>query len=317
MAGLAVWLGMAAALPAATWRVGPGTDLATVAEALKRAGDGDVIEILPGRYVGDVAVITQRRLTLRGVGERPVIVADGRSAEGKAIWVVRHGEVTIDNVEFRGARAPEGNGAGIRFERGRLRIVRCAFFDNEMGLLTGNVEDAELQVEDSEFAWAPTHPGSLHHLLYVGRIARTTIRGSHFHHGHLGHLIKSRARESTIADNLIADGPTGRASYEIDLPNGGLARIRGNTIAQSASTDNAAMVSFGAEGQPWPHSALVMEGNILTTERLDAAWFVRVWRDRLPAQTAVELRRNRFVGTAELQLGAGAVVEDNVFEPGK
>ena len=53
---------------------------------------------------GDVAVITQRRLTIRGGDPRPVVDAGGHHAEGKGIWVVRGGEVTIENIEFRGAR---------------------------------------------------------------------------------------------------------------------------------------------------------------------------------------------------------------------
>jgi hypothetical protein len=90
--------------------------------------------------------------------------------------VVRNAEMLIENIEFRGARVPDGNGAGIRFERGHLRIVRCAFFDNEMGILTGNVADSVLEVEDSEFGQAPKHAGGLHHLLYAGTIARLSVR---------------------------------------------------------------------------------------------------------------------------------------------
>ena len=296
---------------AATWTVGPGGDAATVAQALRLAADGDVIEVAPGRYEGDVAVITQRRLTIRGGEPRPVIAAAGRHAEGKAIWVVRDGEVTIENIEFRGARVPELNGAGIRFERGRLRVVRCAFFDNEMGLLTSNASDAELEVEASEFGQAPSHPGSLHHLLYVGRIAHATIRGSRFEQGHLGHLIKSRARETTITHSRIVDGPHGRASYEIDLPNGGLARVAGNTIGQSEASENAAMLSYGAEGSPWPASALTIEDNLFVNDRPGEAWFVRVWRDKLPPDAKVVVRGNRLAGSARLELGPGAVESEN------
>jgi hypothetical protein len=47
-------------------------------------------------------VWTQDKLIIRGAAERPVMLADGKSAEGKAIWVVRGGKVRIENVEFRG-----------------------------------------------------------------------------------------------------------------------------------------------------------------------------------------------------------------------
>lgn len=296
---------------AATLVVEPRTDLPTVALALQRAADGDTIEVRPGTYRGDVAVILQKRLTIRGVGSRPVMLADGRHAEGKAIWVVRNGDITIENIEFRGARVPDGNGAGIRFERGRLTLSHCAFFDNEMGLLTANTDTAALLIIDSEFGNAPTHPGSLHHLLYVGRIAHASIRDSRFHDGHLGHLIKSRARQSVIRDNTIVDGPRGHASYEIDLPNGGLAHIAGNTIGQSAGTDNPAMVSYGAEGAAWPVSVLTVEDNLMVNDRPEGGSFVRVWRERLPSDTRVVVRRNRLVGPGNVDAGTDAWLEDN------
>ena len=87
------------------------------------AKDGDTIDILPGEYHADVAVWLQKRLTIRGVGETPVLKADGRSAEGKAIWVLRNGEFVIENIAFEGARVDDRNGAGVRFERGSRRYA--------------------------------------------------------------------------------------------------------------------------------------------------------------------------------------------------
>lgn len=285
---------------AATLVVGPGGDTSSFADAVQQARDGDVIDVLPGEYRDDVAVLTQRRLHIRGVGRRPVFVAGHRSAEGKAIWVVRNGDITIENIEFRGARVPDGNGAGIRFERGRLEVLNCAFLDNEMGLLTGNVEDAELLVRNSEFGLAPLHAGGLHHLLYIGRIARAEVTDSHFHQGYRGHLIKSRARQSRIVGNTIVDGPLGQASYEIDLPNGGLAEVLDNLIGQSPGTGNDAMVSFGAEGKAWPESRLVLRGNVFVNDGPAVDDLVRVWWSRLPPRAEVQAQDNRLIGPGRL-----------------
>lgn len=70
---------------AATLVVGPGQKVATVTEAARIARDGDVVEIRAGDYRGQPAVWTQRNLTIRGAGGRPVMLADGRSAEGNSI----------------------------------------------------------------------------------------------------------------------------------------------------------------------------------------------------------------------------------------
>lgn len=310
LAGLLGCLLMAPA-SAATWVVGPTEAALTFAQAARQAHDGDTIEVLPGVYRGDVAVLTQRRLTIRGRGERPVFVADGRHAEGKAIWVIRNGDITIDNIEFRGARVPDHNGAGLRFEQGRLTVRRCAFFDNQNGILTANFEDAELRIEDSEFAQAPRDREALHHLLYVGRIARLSITGSRFHEGYFAHLIKSRARESHIAYNLIVDGVNGQAAYEIDLPNGGVAQLIGNVIQQSANTRNAVLVSFGAEGMPWPRSALHLVHNTLINDAVTGGRFLRVWDDKLPPGTLVVALNNLSIGLGVLGLGTAGRFDGN------
>ena len=304
-------------------RVGPGEVFRRMADALRAATDGDTIEVQPGNYRGDVAVITQRQLTIIGLGagaaggpaERPVFEAGGRHAEGKAIWVLRDGDVQIETIVFRGARVPDGNGAGIRFERGRLRLRRCSFIDNQMGLLTGNDEGSELDIQACEFADAPDNPGSLPHLLYVGRIGRLSVTDSVLRNGRAGHLLKSRARESTIVGNRLDDGRLGEASYEIDLPNGGIARVEGNTLVQSPLTQNPVMLSFGAEGKPWPDSRLTVADNTFINHRAAGGVFVRAWADRLPAGAPVQLSHNRLLGPGTLELGPNGSSEQDSHGP--
>ncbi len=281
---------------AATLRVGPGEAVTRIADAAKLAKDGDTVEILPGEYRGDVAVWQQKRLTLRGIGQRPVLVADGMSAEGKAIWVIRNGDIRIENIEFRGSRVPAGNGAGIRFERGKLTVRDCAFIDNQMGLLTGNDPATELDIENSRFADAPRQTHSLPHLLYVGSIAKAVITGSRFENGYRGHLIKSRARHSIIRDNHIVDGPDGEASYEIDLPNGGIAHIAGNTVGQSAKTQNPVLISYGAEGKVWPENSLTLTHNSLISDHFPGARFLHVHEDKFATPPQVTVLNNLTVG---------------------
>ena len=300
----------ARALAPATMIVGPGEKISSLSEAARQARDGEVIEIRPGTYRGQPAVWTQDKLIIRGAAERPVMLADGKSAEGKAIWVVRGGRVQIENVEFRGARVPSLNGAGIRFEKGHLVVRACAFFDNEMGLLTANHADMSLEVVDSEFGDAPHTQGDLHHLLYVGAIGRFSLRGSRFANGYLGHLVKSRARENHVLYNMLVDGAGGKSSYELEFPNGGVAYVIGNTIGQSAGTDNPKMLSFGAEGGRWPENALYMAHNTLIND-FHAGSFVHVWSDKLAGDVEVWLLNNLLVGNGELSRPAQGRFDGN------
>lgn len=310
-AGVVALLCVNATAEAATLRVGPYEQFTQIADAAKHAKDGDTVEILPGEYRADVAVWSQKQLTIRGVGERPVLIAEGASAEGKAIWVIRNGDFRIHNVEFRGARVPDGNGAGIRLERGRLHVTGSFFIDNQNGILTGNESDTELRIENSLFAEAPRNV-DLPHLLYAGRIARLEVRGSRFHSGYEGHLIKSRARYNDIRYNLIHDGPGGEASYEIDFPNGGTAFVVGNVIGQSADTQNPVVVAYGAEGHVWPDSGLYLSHNTLLNERMTGAWFLRVWKDNLPPGTEIKAVNNLTVGLGVFTLAAPGEFSGNV-----
>ena len=309
---LLVGLCMTAALTAqaTTFVVGPNGAQMSFAQALADARDGDTIDLLAGEYRGEVATITQRKLLLRGVGGRPVFIAEGKAAEDKAIWVVRDGDITVENVEFRGARVADVNGAGIRFEKGHLTVRRCTFFDNEMGIITANDPDAQLTIEDSEFGRAPHTVGGLLHLLYVGRIARLDITGSRFHLGFEGHLIKSRAKVSRIAYNLIYDGVGGEASYEIDLPSGGDATLIGNIIGQSRGTQNPVVVSYGAEGKAWDVNHLLMSHNTLISD-YPVAWFLRAWPDKLGPDTKIRAINNLTVGLGIFTWGASGDFDGN------
>ncbi len=294
----------------ATMLVGHGEKITTITEAAKLAHDGEVIEIRSGEYRGQPAIWTQNNLLIRGVGQRPVMLADGKSAEGKAIWVVRGGKVRIENIEFRGARVADINGAGIRFEKGDLSIRSCAFLDNEMGILTGGSPELSLEVIDSEFGDAPRHPGSWHHLLYVGSIGKFVLRGSRFHNGYLGHLVKSRARENHILYNMLVDGAGGKASYELEFPNGGLAYVIGNAIGQSAGTDNPTIVAYGAEGRHWPDNALYMAHNTLINDNY-AGKFLNVFTDKIGVDVEVWLLNNLMVGAGDLNKPAQGRFDGN------
>ncbi len=304
-----------AAPHAATLVVGPDEAIRTITDAAKLARDGDIVEIRPGEYRGQTAIWTQNDLTIRGVdsrnGTRPVLLADGKSAEGKGLWVIRGGRIRVENLEFRGVRVRDGNGAGIRFERGQLVIHRCAFIDNEMGILTGNLPDLTLEISDSEFADAARHQVDLHHLLYVGAIGRFVLTGSRFSNGYRGHLVKSRARENHVRYNLLADGAGGRASYELEFANGGVVYVVGNVFQKSDTADNAVLVSYGAEGQRWPDNALYFAHNTLINDR-HAGTFLHIPAEKFPGGVDSWVINNLMVGNGDLAAPANGRFEGNL-----
>jgi hypothetical protein len=259
------------------------------------------VTLAPGLYAGQVGVIDQPGLTLTSPGPGAVLDADGRHTEGKAILVVRAPGVRIENLEFRGARVPAGNGAGIRFEAGTLTLDRCRFFDNEMGLLSAGRPDMQLVVRHCDFGDAPRHDsGLLHHLLYVGAIGTCVVVHSRFFNGFRGHLLKSRAAVNRVLWNELVDGPDGEASYELEFPNGGDNLVQGNRIEQSARTQNPAMLSMGAEAGGRYSGRLVLRDNRFVNQHPGTseapARFVHLWRDRLAGPVEVVDEGNIFEG---------------------
>jgi len=239
----------AATPPRQTLRVGPGLALTAPSQAARLARDGDLVEIEAGDYRGDVAVWTQSNLILRGVHGRARLAADGRAAEGKAIWVIRGDRVEVENLEFSGAKVPSRNGAGIRAEGIGLTVRNCRFHHNEMGLLTSNRPEGVYVITGSEFDHNFTAPDlrpSLGHNLYIGRARSLTLTDSRIHGAQAGHGVKSRAQRNRIIGNDIRDGD-GAGSYLIDLSEGGQAEIARNQLEKSALAPNRRAIAFAAE----------------------------------------------------------------------
>lgn len=255
-------------------RVGPGGNASSIAAASRIARDGDTIEIQAGNYYGDVTVWHQKKLKIRAVGGVAYLHANGQAAEAKAIWVFRNGDFEIDNIAFLNARVYDHNGAGIRFEEGRLIVRNCLFWNNENGILANAGKTTTVEVINSEFGYNG-HGDGLSHAIYVGQAKHFKITGSYLHHSNVGHLIKSRAQSNYIAYNRITDETGGRASYEIDLPNGGAAVILGNLIQQTHQTENSTIIAYGLEGSVWPLNSLHIASNTIVNDHNHGGSFLR------------------------------------------
>jgi hypothetical protein len=296
----ALALAIAPAARAGTLLVGPQHELKTPSEAARVAREGDVVEIEPGLYAGDAAVWIQNRLTIRGRGGRAHLRADGARAEDKGIWVVKGSATTIENIEFSGAKVAHRNGAGIRFEGAGLTVRNCLFHHNENGILAGNNSESDIVIEHSEFDRNGAGDGQSHNL-YIGTVRSFTLRYSYSHHAIVGHNVKSRAIKNYILYNRIADEQDGRASYAIDLPDGGLSFVMGNAIQQGPENDNRTVVAYGGEGYKNPLNELHFVSNTVVNDDPKGGRFVFV----RPGADAVRLINNLFAGPGALLVGKG------------
>lgn len=285
-----------AASEAQVLEVGPGKKYGVPSAAARVARDGDIIEIAAGVYEGDAAIWRSNNLIIRGVGGRAKIEAKGAAAEGKAVWVIKGRNATVENIELSGARVGDRNGAGIRQEGAGLTVRNCYFYNNEHGILTGRDEASEILIERSEFN-DNGRIGGPGHNIYIGEVKRFTLRASYTHHARIGHNVKSRAK------NRIMDERTGMASYAIDLPNGGISYVIGNLIQQGPQTDNTTIVAYGKEGLSNRGRALYFINNTVVNDGPPQAIFVFVDRGADPAAIV----NNIFAGAGTVLQGPGAL----------
>ncbi len=302
------------------WEVGPERTYKKPSEVAGRVGDGDVVLIDAATYVCDTGVVWRAdQLTLKGVGGRPHLAAEGCVIPGgKGIWVPGGTDLLIDNIAFSGASVPDENGAGIRFEgAGEVIIRNSAFHHNENGILFTPpfADSTDLLIEHSEFAFNGVSSGQSHNV-YINETRSFTFRYNDSHDSHVGHLLKTRARENYILYNRLAT-MNGTGSYEIDLSEGGDAWIIGNVIQQGRVSENKGVIAYAgevpvAEGETSSGGHLYVVSNTIVNDRQDGADLVALF-DHLPE--TFEMTNNLFVDIPKQELArmekAGAALDGN------
>lgn len=310
-----VGLGLLGQASAATRNVGAGQPYATPCRAIAAAVSGDLIQIYPGTYVGDVCGIYASNLTIRGVNGRPKIDAGGRNAMGKGIWVVVGNNVTIENVEMYGAKVPDLNGAALRLEGTHFTLRKSFLHDNQNGILSGANLNSDILIENSEFGHNGYGTGQTHNL-YIGTVRSLTFRYNFSHDAHVGHNLKSRAQTNKILYNRFSSlrpGETGstaagRPSYEIDLPNAGTSYIIGNVIQQPAANQNPSLIAYGEEGATNPGKNLYVVNNTFLNDDTARGNFVLVGSG---VTAPILLQNNIFAGTGTLSNQAAPIQKTN------
>ena len=201
-------------------------------------GADGTIRIAPGRH-RDCAVQEAGRIAF--VAARPgSAIFDGGVCEGKASLVLRGRAARVEGLVFTGTYVPHGNGAGIRIERGDLKVVGARFADAQCGIISSNHGAVgTVDVERSTFAGLGKRPdGRGAHSIYIGRYGGLRVADSRFERGTGGHYLKSRAPRIEVVGTSFDDSRGRGTAYMIDLPEGAVGRIAGNRFLSGLAKDN-------------------------------------------------------------------------------
>lgn len=250
----------ALAQPFVVAETGRGFD--RLADAVAAIGNGEgTIRIAAGRYA-DCAVQTAGRVAF--VAQvAGTVTFDGGVCEGKATLVLRGRGAHVAGVRFTHQVVADGNGAGIRLEQGDLAVFDTQFIDAQSGILSADDPSATITIDHSTFAGLGKDPtGHGAHGIYIGRYGALKVTNSRFERGTGGHYLKSRAPRVDILDNSFDDSHGHDTNYMIDLSNGAVGRIAGNTFLNGLGKENhSVMIAVAAEGRVNTSEGLTIERN--------------------------------------------------------
>ena len=269
----ALALAAASALPFSIVSAQPGPDAFTVAETGKRfatlqdAVDSignrrGTIRIAPGTY--RQCAVQEGGVIVYEAAQPGSVIFMARACEGKAALVLRGTGAEVRGITFSNMKVPDGNGAGIRLERGALNVAHARFQDSQQGILTANDPAGRIYITRSTFTGLGTceNDAGCAHSIYIGNYGSLTVRESRFERGTGGHYLKARSGQVTIENNSFDDANGRQSNYMIDLPAGSQGRIADNWFVQGRDKDNwSAFIALGAEDLLHPSDGLQVVNN--------------------------------------------------------
>jgi len=242
---------------------GSGRSFWRLQDAVDAIGDGDgVIRIANGTF-GDCAIQTAGRVAFRA-DEPGKAIFDGGTCEGKAALVLRGRDAVVEGLVFQNMRVPDGNGAGIRLERGPLLVSQAIFRNSEEGILTGDDPASAIRVEQSTFSGLGRCDRGLScaHGIYTGRYGSLSVTRSRFERGNGGHYLKTWARRVEVTDSSFDDTRGRTTNYMIDLSGGSTGLIARNVFVQGQDKENySAFITVAPEARENRSAGLQIANN--------------------------------------------------------
>ncbi len=250
-------------VPDAFTVVESGQRFANLQDAVNAIGNGrGTIRIQPGTY--RQCAVQEGGVIVYEAPEPGSVTFMARACEGKAAFVLRGIGAEIRGITFSNIKVPDGNGAGIRLEKGALNVAHARFQNSEQGILTADDPQSRIYITRSTFSGLGTCENSAGcaHSIYIGNYGSLTVRESRFERGMGGHYVKARSAQVVIENNSFDDANGKGTNYMIDLPAGSVGRIADNWFVQGRDKENySAFIALGAEDLLHPSDGLAVEGN--------------------------------------------------------
>ena len=237
-----------------------------------------MITVAPGTYTNDTATVSRPMTIEAAQPGSAVILNETVPLTNQKGILISLAPLTVDGLTFQNAISLlTGRQRGGHPRRGEsqgytLTVRNSQFISNQTGILTDVNFPLDVVLTNNVFMNNGNgDTSSLTHGVYIGSGNNSlTAIGNEFCGTIVGHNIKSRAVITIIENNTLYDGAAdpnqpscnvGSASYALDIPNGGVAVVSGNTMIQGTATQNSNMFAYGEEGLTYPTNSLVFINN--------------------------------------------------------
>ncbi|WP_157890241.1 hypothetical protein [Marinobacterium aestuarii] len=218
-----------------------------IQKMVDQAEDNSALKLPAGLYPYGLRIDKPLTLDLEGVELMDVSGGKGllniTSTDGSLVRI-RNFE---GNAEAGAAQT--GNLAGIRITgvNFNVSLENITIRKTAIGVMTDN-RGGSLSIQDSVFEDIGYYKRKgLSHIIYAGAIDSLDITNSRLQRAlHLGHLLKSRAKSTTIKNSQLL-GLQSNHSRVIDLSCGGRLLVSNSVLQSSSLTDNQDLISVGVE----------------------------------------------------------------------
>ncbi|HET9147474.1 MAG TPA: hypothetical protein VFN77_05455, partial [Acetobacteraceae bacterium] len=202
-----------------------------------------------------------------GRGLMPVLEQTGPWIPNAKGWLETLGwDLEVAGLEFANLAqsypGEVGNFAGIKLNAGCLgkTIIRFIYSHNCTNGVLGGQPGQIVVITDSEFAKNGGGDGFTHNF-YLAAVSWAEIRRVVSWGANVGHCGKIRAAKGLVDSSVFADGPTGCASYLLDLPDGGVHTVSNTILDKGPHAQNGPLLRYGEECQNrHPVNRLLVEG---------------------------------------------------------
>lgn len=256
-------------------------------EALKSLRDDDTLEIAQGIY-SEPFEVHRNRVTIIGRGH---VVFEKAAIRGKGYIVNYADDLTIKNIECRGIKVGDRNGACIRQEGANLTLEHVYFHNSENGILESTSKPSKFLIYDSRFE----HLGRLgrSHGIYTNTAELYIYDSMFIASKSEGHEIKSRGAVTEIHGSIIAS-LSGVDSRLLDISNGGRLVVTNSLLQQGALSSNGQAIGYALEGRKHTENSITLSDNVFIFDRI--GYDTMLATDNKPVDSVFS--RNVLVGDA-------------------